>query len=344
MLKSNKIVITGGGTGGHLSVAKSLIDNFSLKGYDVIFIGSTNGADKQWFENYDNLYKSFFLITKGVVNQDNLNKVKSLFMILKAMISVLKIYKKYNVTKVISVGGFSAASASFATIFHKCDFYIHEQNSIMGKLNTITSKFAKEVFSSYDKNSIIKDYPISQEFFKYRRIRNEIKTIIFLGGSQGATAINDFALQVAPILHSKNINIIHQTGKNDFFKIRQEYIKLDIKAIVFDFTSDILLYMNQADFAISRSGASTLWELSALGLPALYVPYPYAAANHQYHNAKFLSDDNLCLLTKQNKLNKIIIDDILKLDINIISKKLLDIINKDGLEKIVYKILQVDIK
>jgi UDP-N-acetylglucosamine--N-acetylmuramyl-(pentapeptide) pyrophosphoryl-undecaprenol N-acetylglucosamine transferase len=243
-MSKNKIVITGGGTGGHLSVAKSLIDEFVSRGYDVIFIGSTKGADKSWFENYDKLYKSFFLDTKGVVNQSKLGKIKSMFMILKAMFLVLRIYKKYNIKKVISVGGFSAASASFASIFHSCDFYIHEQNSVMGKLNKITSKFAKEVFSSYDKSSLIKDYPINQDFFNHQRIRTEIKTIIFLGGSQGATAINNFAIEIAPLLKEKNINIIHQTGKNDFKSIKEKYQSLDIQSEVFDFTSDILSYMN----------------------------------------------------------------------------------------------------
>ena len=339
MLK-NRIVITGGGTGGHLSVAKSLIDEFNSRGYEVIFIGSTKGADKSWFENYDKLYKSFFLDTKGVVNQNKLGKIKSLFMIVKAMIQVFKIYKKYNVTKVISVGGFSAAAASFASIFYKCDFYIHEQNSVMGKLNSITSKFAKEVFSSYDKTSPIKDYPINQEFFKYQRVRKEIKTIIFLGGSQGAVAINNFALKIAPLLKEKNINIIHQAGKNDYERVKEEYNKLNIDVEVFDFTTNILDYMNKADFAISRSGASTLWELSALGLPTLYVPYPYAAANHQYYNAKFLLDDNMCLLKTQKELNENIIEDILNLDISSISNKLINSIKKDGVKLIVDEIVK----
>jgi len=335
----NSIVITGGGTGGHLSVAKSLIYEFYNQGYEVIFIGSTKGADKSWFENESKLTNAYFLDTIGVVNQGKLGKIKSLYMILKAMIKVLGIYKKYQVSRVISVGGFSAAPASFASIFSKVDFYIHEQNSVMGKLNSITSKFAKEVFSSYDKSSTIKDYPINQDFFKHQRIRTEIQTIIFLGGSQGAIAINNFALSIAPLLKEKNINIIHQSGKNDYLRVKSEYERLDIKVEVFDFTTNILDYMNKADFAISRSGASTLWELSALGLPALYVPYPYAAANHQYFNAKFLLDDNICLLKTQKELNNDILNDILNIDIKTISNNLISSIKKDGVKQIVNKII-----
>jgi UDP-N-acetylglucosamine--N-acetylmuramyl-(pentapeptide) pyrophosphoryl-undecaprenol N-acetylglucosamine transferase len=334
----NNVVITGGGTGGHLSVARSLIYEFEQRGCNVIFIGSTKGADKDWFEQEEKLHKAYFLDTKGVVNQRLFGKIKSLAMIFKAMITCIQIFKHYNVSKVISVGGFSAAPASFACLFSKNDFYIHEQNSVMGKLNQITSKFAKEVFTSYDKSSLVKDYPINQKFFEHQRVRETINPLIFLGGSQGATAINEFALKIAPTLEKNNINIIHQTGKNDFLKVQEHYKKLGIKALVFDFSKDILGYMNQADFAISRSGASTLWELCALGMPALYIPYPYAAKNHQYFNAKFLLDDNLCFLQTQEELSESILNDILKADIQDISQNLIKTIQKDGVKKIVSQI------
>ncbi len=337
---SDVVVITGGGTGGHLAVARSLIDELYSRGIKVIFIGSTKGQDKQWFENEPKLEEKYFMETRGVVNQNLFAKLGSLFMIFKAVLKCRNIYHKYHITKVISVGGFSAAAASFAAIISKTDFYIHEQNSVMGKLNQITSKNAKAVFSSYDKNALVKDYPINQKFFDNTRVRENIKTVIFLGGSQGAKAINNFAISVAPFLKSNNINIIHQAGKLDFQRVKKEFELLNIKADIFDFTSNILEKMNQADFAISRAGASTLWELSALGLPALYIPYPYAAANHQYHNAKFLLDDNLCFLKKEDELDEQYFKKILQSDIKSISKTLIQSINKNGVVKIVDEVLK----
>ena len=109
MIKTKSIVITGGGTGGHLSVAKSLIDEFYELGYDIIFIGSNKGADKSWFEYEKKLSKAYFFNTKGVVNQKIFGKIKSLFFIFIAMIRTIIILKKHNAFKVISVGGFSAA-------------------------------------------------------------------------------------------------------------------------------------------------------------------------------------------------------------------------------------------
>ncbi len=331
---SKTIVVTGGGTGGHLSVAKSFIEEFSHRGYKVIFIGSTKGADKEWFENYSKLYKTYFMDTRGVVNQNFIGKTNSMFMIFKAVIKSIKIFKQHSITKVISVGGFSAAPASFAAIITNKDFYIHEQNSVMGRLNKLTSKKAKEVFSSYSKTSKVKDYPINEKFFTYARIRKDIKTVIFLGGSQGATAINNFAIKVAPKLKELGINIIHQTGKNDFKNIKSTYNELNIDVDVFDFSKELLSKMDKADFAISRSGASTLWELVALGIPTLFIPYPYAAANHQYHNAKYLKENSLCYLKLEKEIDETYFFNILNENIESKSKKLISLIHKDAVKNI----------
>ncbi|MEA3512582.1 MAG: UDP-N-acetylglucosamine--N-acetylmuramyl-(pentapeptide) pyrophosphoryl-undecaprenol N-acetylglucosamine transferase [Campylobacterota bacterium] len=331
---SKYIIITGGGTGGHLSVARSFIDEFYKRGYKVIFVGSTKGQDKQWFENYPKLYKAYFLDTKGVVNQNFIGKFISLFMIFKAVLTSIKIINTNNVSKVVSVGGFSAASASFAAFFTRTDFYIHEQNSVVGRLNKITSKYAKEMFSSYLPDSKVKDYPISQKFFENSRIRKEIKTIIFLGGSQGAKAINNFAVKVAPKLNDMGIKMIHQTGKNDFNDIKEKYDELKIEVDVFDFSTELLKKMNQADFSISRAGASTLWELVALGIPSFFIPYPYAAANHQYFNAKYLLDNDLCFLQTEKELDENYFFECLKNDIENKSKKLINTIHKNAVKNI----------
>jgi len=331
----NTIVITGGGTGGHLSVARSFIDEFYTRGYAVIFIGSLKGQDQKWFEGDSKLSKTYFLDTKGVVNQNIFGKCISLFMILKALVKSVNIIRKNNVSKVISVGGFSAAPASFAAILTKTDFYIHEQNSVVGRLNSITSKYAKEVFSSYLKTSKIKDYPIHSKFFKYSRVRKEIQTVIFLGGSQGASAINNFAIKIAPRLKQMNINIIHQTGKKDFENIASKYKELNIEVDLFDFSTELLEKMNQADFAVSRSGASTLWELVALGVPTFFIPYPYAAANHQYHNAKYLLDNDLCFLQEEKELDENYFFECLDMDLEKKSKKLITTIHKDAVKNIV---------
>ncbi len=333
---NKSVVITGGGTGGHLKVADAFIDEYVKRGFNVIFIGSSNGQDKQWFENDNRLKDKYFLDTRGVVNKNFMGKIFSLLNILKKTYMCLKIYSKYNIKTVISVGGFSAAAATFASIFKpSCKLFIHEQNSRMGKLNQVTSRFASQVFSSFTSDSLVKDYPVLDVFFDKARVRENIKTIAFFGGSQGAVAINDFALKIAPKLNEMGIKIIHQAGKNDYLRVKEEYEKLNIEVDIFDFSKDIPNKMKEADFAISRAGASTLWELCANGLPSFFIPYKFAASNHQYYNAKDLKDKGLCFLQKEDELEEEVFFEAIKSDIKSISEKLKDSIKPNAVSLIV---------
>ena len=338
---SKTVVVTGGGTGGHLKVADAFIEEFHNRGINVIFIGSSNGQDKAWFEHDKRIKETFFLDTKGVVNKNFFGKITSLLNIFSKTLFCLNLYFKNDIKTVVSVGGFSAAAATFASILKfKCKLYIHEQNSKMGKLNEITSKFATEVFSSFDKNSLVKDYPVSKEFFNTARVRDKVKTIAFFGGSQGAVSINNFALSVAPILNEMGIKIIHQTGKNDFDRVKSEYLKLNINADVFDFSKDIPNKMSIADFAVSRAGASTLWELCANSLPTFFIPYKFAAGDHQYLNAKFLFDKGLCFLKREDDLNEEDFFEAINSDIHRISIELISSINSNAISLITNIILE----
>ena len=332
---SNNIIITGGGTGGHLAIAKAIKEELNKRKIKPIFIGSINGQDKEWFENDKDFEEKYFLKSSGIMNKNFIGKIISFFNILKLSINCRKIFKKHNIEKIITVGGFSSAPASLTAILMKKNIYIHEQNSIIGKLNNLVKPYAKEFFSSYTKESKIQDYPIDDKFFETARIRKKIKTIIFLGGSQGASNLNNFAMYIAPKLEKMDIKVIHQTGKQDYHKILTFYKKINLNADVFIFSKDINKKMEEADLAISRAGASTLWELVANGLPTIFVPYPYAVGNHQYFNAKFLEDKDLAFLKKEDELTEEFFFEILNKDLSNISKNLTKLINKNGAKKIV---------
>jgi len=288
-----KFCITGGGTGGHLMIAEALVEAAVADGHEVIFIGSTHGQDRKYFEKRSSFSHVYFLETTGVVNQKGVGKLKALFKIFLAFLESRKLLKKHNIQATYSVGGFSAAPASFASLSRFIPLFIHEQNAVEGRLNSLLKPYAKSFISAYDKNSSIQGYPVKEVFFQNARVREEIKNIIFLGGSHGARAINDLALSVATKLDEKGIKIIHQAGESDYERVKESYERLGIDVELFGFTQEIPALISKADFAVSRAGASTLWELSANGCPALYVPYPYAAADHQYHNAAFIVENNL---------------------------------------------------
>ncbi|QCI29075.1 undecaprenyldiphospho-muramoylpentapeptide beta-N-acetylglucosaminyltransferase [Caminibacter pacificus] len=330
------ILITGGGTGGHLKIAKVIKEELNKKGIKPIYVGSTKGADKEWFAQDEGFSEKYFLDSSGVVNKKGLGKINSLSNIIKLSFEAKKIIKKHNVKAVFSVGGYSAAPASFGAIFSNTPLFIHEQNAHIGSLNKILKPFSKKFFNTFLYND---PYPVEDKFFERARIRKELKTIIFLGGSQGAVAINDFAIRIAPLLKQKNIKIIHQSGKRDFERVKNFYEKNSIEADVFDFDKNLIEKIEKADFAISRAGASTLFELAANQIPTLFVPYPYAAGDHQYHNAKFLADKNAALVIRQNELKIEILDKILNLNLEEMSKNLKNVNKKEGAKYIADRIL-----
>ncbi len=330
--KMTSIVMTGGGTGGHLAIIKAVKEH--LKDERLIYVGSTKGQDRQWFENDDDFKERYFFKTQGVVNQGFIGKVKSLFLLAKATVQSIKILHSHKATVVFCVGGFSAAPMAFAAKLTGIPLVIHEQNAALGSLNRVLKPYAAEFISSYLDESPIKAYPIKEVFFDNARVRTAVKTIIFLGGSQGARVINNLALQMAPKLKEKGINIIHQAGAKNIEEVKKEYASLGIEAEVFGFTEKLAEYMHKADFAIARSGASTLWELSASAVPALYIPYPYAAKDHQYYNALFLVEKNLAWLMREEEIAVSKVWSILDEDMEEISQGLIDTVEKEGSLKI----------
>ena len=332
------ILITGGGTGGHLCIAKSIKDELNQRGIKPIFVGSTYGQDREWFLNDTGFQKTYFLDTHGVVNQRFFGKIISLYKIFIASIKCFFIIKKHKINTVFSVGGYSSAPASFAAILLRKNLYIHEQNSRIGRLNKLLKPYVTDFFDSFGKNNI--PYPVQKKFFETKRVRNKIKTILFIGGSAGSHAINMFAKDIALYLKEKDIFIIHQCGRYDYDELKVFYNKNDIKADLFIFSSKLYEKMQKADFAISRSGASALWELVANALPTLFIPYPYAASNHQYYNAKFLHDLGLGFIINEDKLKQENIRYFIDLDYTTISKNLMEMISPDGSRIIADKILQ----
>ena len=251
--------------------------------------------------------------------------------------------KNFQADFVFSVGGYSAAPAAFATLFLRIPLIIHEQNAKIGRLNQILKPFAKLFFSSYLESSPIRFYPVSERFFECARVRKEIKNILFMGGSQGAKSLNDFALTVAQDLKNAHLKVFHQCGLGNLKHVCLEYLEqglnvgilgseeefgeivaeISIKnaeslqriaenwdskglvkfdVILFGFSKEMFKILNLCDFAVCRAGASSLWELCANGLPALFVPYPYAAGNHQYYNAHFIEQKGLGFLCLEQNL------------------------------------------
>jgi len=332
------IIFTGGGTGGHLVIAQSLAQSSIARGHRVLFIGSTSGQDRQWFGNSALFEETYFLETTGVVNKKGLGKLVALWKIFKAVLKSRKIIQSFKADAVVSVGGFSAAPAAIASLSCRTPLTIHEQNAVTGKLNSLLRPYAKGFYSSYEEGENYCDYPVSETYFQNARTRHEVKTVIFLGGSQGAKFINDLALEIAPWLHEKGVTIIHQCGLKEEDRIRHAYHELGVDAQVYGFTTKIAELIEKSDFAVSRSGASTLWELCAARVPAFYIPYPSAAADHQYHNARYVIDHNAGWCERQGEGLAKKLKEAIMSDIQAKSEALEKLIAPQGAAKILEKI------
>ena len=324
-----KLCITGGGTGGHLMIAESLVEAAVGAGHEVIFIGSTKGQDRKYFEAHSAFSHVYFLETTGVVNQKGLGKLKALYKVFKAFLKARKILKEHKVVATYSVGGFSAAPASIASLSKFIPLFIHEQNAVTGKLNSLLKPYSKSFISAYDESSSIQGYPVKEVFYKTARERYMFGCIIFLGGSHGAKAINDLALSVAKKLQRKNIRIIHQAGEADYERVKLEYEKLEVDVELYAFTKELATLISYADLAVSRAGASTLWELTANGVPTFYIPYPYAAGDHQYYNAKFIVENEMGWCEREGEELEEKLLAVLEEPLQERSKKLLEYSHKD---------------
>lgn len=333
------ICITGGGTGGHLMIAEALLEAASQAGHNTIFMGSTHGQDQKYFKDSSVFKEVYFFETTGIVNQKGLGKLKALIKVFKAFFKARKLLKKNKIDAVYSVGGFSAAPGAFASLSCGLPLFIHEQNAVYGRLNKLLKPFAKSFISAYDSESEVQGYPVKEVFSKTARVRKSLQSIIFLGGSHGAKAINDLALAHAKILNVMNINIIHQAGEADFERVKHEYEVLGVQVELYAFTKELPLLIKKADLAVSRAGASTLWELTVNGCPALYVPYPYAAGNHQFYNAKFIVDGKMGWCEVEGEeLNTMLLKVLKEPDLENKSTKLLEFLNEDVAKEMIKKV------
>ncbi len=333
-----RVAITGGGTGGHLAIAAALLEAVKERGHDAIYIGSSSGQDQTWFKDEVRFEQRHFLDTSGVVNRKYLGKLWALIKIFRAVLTSRKILAREKIDAVISVGGYSAAAATFASYTKQIPFFIHEQNAVMGRLNTMMKPYARAFYSSYDAHSAVTDYPVRDVFFTTAHLRKKIRTIVFLGGSQGAQFINNLALETAAVCVAKGIKVIHQCGERDFKRVQKAYEDQKLDVELYSFTKELPALIERADLAVSRAGASTLWELTANGLPALFVPYPYAAGDHQFYNARYLADKGLAWSQRESASYSRNLISILDSDLEEKSRGLMELSRKGGAEAIIENI------
>lgn len=325
------IIIAGGGTGGHLFPGVAIADEFISRGNtEVLFIGVDGNLEKRVLQQGG--YRFAAIDVAGVAGKSPLKTIKALYRQIKAVFAVLSIMKGFPPVFVLGLGGYASVPALIAAKIKGKATAIAEQNSLPGIANRLLAMFVDRVFISIASSA--KYFPKDKVCFTGNPVRKgflatalqergedkaERLTLLVCGGSQGARAINNTLLAVIPDLASERdkIAIIHQCGYHaNREALQQAYSDAGIQARVETFIDDMATAMRVADFVISRAGATTIAELTALGKPALLIPFPFAANNHQLLNARCLASASAALLLEESDLNAATLARLLKEIIN----------------------------
>ena len=297
------ILIAAAKTGGHIYPAVSVGSEFIHNNHNVIFLGSNNTLEKNALKNQPDIqYESIPM--KGFRGNGLVSKLSVLFNLPLNIYSLIKLIKKNNVDIVIVFGGFITIPASFAALILRKPIYVHEQNTILGSANKISSIFSKKNFLGMPlhnnnlKKSEIVGNPIRNSFIPLmQKTYDENVHIYITGGSQGAKYLNDNLPEIL-----KDINhpvfIKHQCGsgkKEEVVKLYEGFENVEVE----EFFDNPNLLIDWSDFVISRSGALSLSETMSMNKGSLMIPLPNAIDNHQFFNAKYIEEKGMGIIHEQ---------------------------------------------
>jgi len=314
--KTFNIVIAGGGTGGHLYPGIAVADEFMRQNIEnrVLFINTGNRIEKKILSAEP--YPSVAIESGKFLNQSFFSKIKTVFTILFSVSKASKELEKFKADAVVGVGGYAGVPVMIAAWLKKIPVFIQEQNSVPGISNKIFSSIAEINFVSFEntklgpeKKKIVSGNPIRKKIIS-SGIKNENHgfTVFITGGSQGAGAVNSSVIESFEYIEEiENFCFIHQTGEPQFEEIEREYKNKGVNGHPAPFFSDISEIYKKSDLIIARAGASTLAEISAAQIPAVFIPYPFATHNHQFHNCiQFEKSGAAVVIEEKNLSGKIL--------------------------------------
>ncbi|MFZ5450308.1 MAG: undecaprenyldiphospho-muramoylpentapeptide beta-N-acetylglucosaminyltransferase [Thermodesulfobacteriota bacterium] len=295
-----KIVIAGGGTGGHLFPGIAVAQEFqAVQGAAVTFLTSPKAVTAQILERYGFAWEA--IASRALKGQGLWSKVRTLGSLPGSVGEAVNRLRALEPDLVLGMGGYASGPVGVAAYLLGIPLAIHEQNAIPGVANRWLARLAGRVFLSFPDSggqfprgrAVWTGNPIRGEFFAAHPGRPATPfTVLLMGGSQGAHSLNVAALAALPMLadFQDRLKFLHITGDQDREEVDSGYAQAGFAAEVAAFTPEVPAWMAQAHLVVCRAGASTLAELTALGRGALLVPFPFAANNHQEFNARFLAE------------------------------------------------------
>ena len=309
-----KVIISGGGTGGHIYPALAIVQGLKqrLPEVEILYVGSESGMESTIVPREGLNYKS--VNVSGIDRSSMLKASQSLVKFPRSFFQAWDILKNFQPDIVVGTGGYASFPIVLAGTFFACKTVIHEQNAVLGLANRNLAKrvnytlltFAEAAQGLEPNKTRLTGLPVRQEFLAVNRqealtrlnLRPDKFTLLAFGGSRGALSINRAMLEVVERYQDDDLQLIWVTGEanyEEFLSDIKKKLKPGSKKInlhLYPYLDDMPNALAAANLAVCRAGASTLCELAIMGLPAILIPYPYAAENHQEKNARALVEKN----------------------------------------------------
>jgi len=319
--KTPFVAIACGGTGGHLFPGLAVAGQLNQRGCRTALLISPKEIDQQAVKSAQGM-EIFILPAVGLQNRNYFSFTGSF---LKSLFTARKIFRRCRPAAVLAMGGFTSAPPIFVAKELGAKTFLHESNTIPGRANRFLARFVNEAFVGFPGTAsrlragkiTHTGTPVRSQFSVGRgpvgpRLRQcrlalgldpDRPTILVMGGSQGASGINEIILAALPGLADRpsTWQWLHLTGTAHFEPVKRAYAERGLQAVVRPFLADMELALGAATLAVSRAGASSLAEIAAMRLPTLLVPFPAAADNHQFHNARAFEITGAARLLEQQK-------------------------------------------
>ena len=304
-----RVIIAGGGTGGHvipaLAIAQQLKKQF---GAEVLFVGTARGIETRLVPQAGFALE---LVQVGALKNVSLaTRLKTMFDLPRAIATCSRLMSEFDPDVVIGVGGYASGPAMAAAIRRRLPTLAFEPNVVPGFANRMVARWVSaaavhfEETCRYFPNCRVTGVPVRAAFFSTPSKTAGAPTLLVFGGSQGARAINHAMMESLAGLREKipGIHIVHQTGQRDYEQVLDAYQKSGIPGEVHRFIDNMPAAFGHADLLVCRSGASTVAEIAAAGKPAIFVPFPAAADDHQNVNARALERAGAAVVVEESNL------------------------------------------
>lgn len=302
-----KVILTTGGTGGHIFPALAVAEVLRQRGYELLFMGGAYGQEERLASKAGIPFIG--LRARGFLGR-GLRAIPAAVDLCAATFTAIRKVKSFMPCAVAAFGGYASLAPSLAAIFLRIPLLLHEQNAMAGMSNRLLSRRAATVCASlpdtsgFKKPFVVTGNPVRQGLQLVRDSSGATgRHLLVLGGSQGAHALNVCVTSLLPAFKKLGIKIRHQTGENDYQDVCNAYIAAGYDPeCVSPFIDDMASAYGWADLAFCRAGASTIAELCIAGLPSVLVPFPAAIHDHQTRNAKALAEAGAAVLLPETEL------------------------------------------